>query len=90
MPPLSALPCDLRDLLMDQLGSDLGCFAMVDRASAAAARRDSAWKRAYFARAGEVDCEEDLPVGLYRGCLLRQAGRQAGHKRGFTPTVSGV
>mmetsp|Transcript_30186 Transcript_30186/g.82574 ORF Transcript_30186/g.82574 Transcript_30186/m.82574 type:complete len:126 (-) Transcript_30186:472-849(-) len=81
-PPFSALPPDIRDLIMEKLGSDLGRFAAVDRASALAARRDSAWKRAYMARMEELDCEAHLPDGMFRSCLLRQAG----HKPGMTPT----
>lgn len=82
-PPFCLMPPDIRDLVMEQLGSDLGRFAAVDRASALAARRDSAWKRAYLVRAGDIDCEAELPDGLYRSCLLREAG----HKQGLTPTM---
>lgn len=82
-PPFCLMPPDVRDLVMEQLGSDLGRFAAVDRASALAARRNSAWKRAYLVRAGDIDCEAELPDVLYRSCLLHEAG----HKKGLTPTM---
>jgi len=87
-PLFCTLPCDVRDIVMEHFGPQtMAAFAAVDRACATSARQDSAWKRAYLTRtAGEVDCEEELPERLYRGCLLREAR----HKRRLTPTVHGV